>query len=58
MAGFKQGEKLDKLGHRGSNTGELIFDNCHVPCKYIMKQINRRIIAITIMYLKQTMNKR
>ena len=31
MEGFSVGPKLDKLGMRGSNTGELIFDNCKVP---------------------------
>ena len=31
MAGFSTGQKLDKLGMRGSNTCELIFDNCEVP---------------------------
>ena len=31
MDGFSTGLKLDKLGMRGSNTGELIFDNCKVP---------------------------
>jgi len=29
--GFKVGRKLDKLGMRGSNTGELIFEDCVVP---------------------------
>lgn len=29
--GFSAGQKLDKLGMRGSNTSELIFDNCEVP---------------------------
>jgi isovaleryl-CoA dehydrogenase len=31
MQGFSTGQKLDKLGMRGSDTGELIFDNCVVP---------------------------
>ena len=31
FAGFSTGPKLDKLGMRGSNTGELIFENCEVP---------------------------
>ena len=31
MAGFSVGKKIDKLGMRGSNTSELIFDNCEVP---------------------------
>ena len=29
--GFRTGPKLDKLGMRGSSTGELVFDNCRVP---------------------------
>ena len=29
--GFSTAQKLDKLGMRGSNTCELIFDNCEVP---------------------------
>ncbi len=31
MVGFSVGKKIDKLGMRGSNTSELIFDNCEVP---------------------------
>ena len=31
MTGFSTGKKLDKLGMRGSNTAELIFENCPVP---------------------------
>lgn len=31
MKGFSTGPKLDKFGMRGSNTCELIFDNCEVP---------------------------
>jgi isovaleryl-CoA dehydrogenase len=30
-AGFSVGSKLDKLGMRGSDTGELIFENCRIP---------------------------
>ncbi|MPC86086.1 Isovaleryl-CoA dehydrogenase, mitochondrial [Portunus trituberculatus] len=29
--GFSTGQKLDKLGIRGSSTGELIFEDCKVP---------------------------
>lgn len=29
--GFSTAQKLDKLGIRGSNTSELIFENCRVP---------------------------
>ena len=31
FGGFSTGRKLDKLGMRGSNTGELLFDDCAVP---------------------------
>jgi isovaleryl-CoA dehydrogenase len=31
MVGFSTAQKLDKLGMRGSNTCELVFDNCAVP---------------------------
>ena len=31
MVGFSVGKKIDKLGMRGSNTSELIFNNCEVP---------------------------
>jgi len=31
FAGFSVAQKLDKLGMRGSNTGELVFENCEVP---------------------------
>jgi isovaleryl-CoA dehydrogenase len=36
MTGFSVGAKLDKLGMRGSNTAELIFDNCEVPFENIL----------------------
>ena len=31
MAGFPVAQKLDKLGMRGSNTGELVFEDVEVP---------------------------
>lgn len=31
MEGFKSCQKLDKLGMRGSNTCELVFEDCKVP---------------------------
>ena len=31
MEGFQTAQKLDKLGMRGSNTCELIFEDCKVP---------------------------
>tara|TARA_R110000751_G_scaffold12703_6_gene43659 strand:+ start:46851 stop:48023 length:1173 start_codon:yes stop_codon:yes gene_type:complete len=34
--GFSVAQKLDKLGMRGSETGELVFDNCEVPEENVM----------------------
>lgn len=36
FAGFSQAQKLDKLGMRGSNTCELIFQDCEVPAENIL----------------------
>ncbi|MDA9649701.1 isovaleryl-CoA dehydrogenase [Alphaproteobacteria bacterium] len=36
MTGFSTGKKLDKLGMRGSNTAELIFEDCPVPEENIL----------------------
>jgi len=38
MAGFSTAQKLDKLGMRGSNTCELVFENCEVPEENILGQ--------------------
>ncbi|GAB3383439.1 isovaleryl-CoA dehydrogenase [Spongiibacter taiwanensis] len=34
--GFSRAQKLDKFGMRGSNTCELVFDNCEVPAENLM----------------------
>ena len=36
MSGFSTAQKLDKLGMRGSNTCELIFENCEVPYENVL----------------------
>jgi isovaleryl-CoA dehydrogenase len=41
--GFSKGEKLDKLGMRGSNTCELIFDNCFVPAGNVLGEVNKGV---------------
>jgi isovaleryl-CoA dehydrogenase len=40
FAGFSTGQKLDKLGMRGSNTCELIFQDCKVPVENVLGQVN------------------
>jgi isovaleryl-CoA dehydrogenase len=41
--GFTTAQKLDKLGMRGSNTCELIFDNCHIPAENVLGQVNQGV---------------
>jgi isovaleryl-CoA dehydrogenase len=36
MAGFSTAQKLDKLGMRGSDTCELLFENCTVPAENVL----------------------
>ncbi len=40
MKGFSIAQKLDKLGMRGSHTGELVFDNVEVPQENILGGLN------------------
>jgi isovaleryl-CoA dehydrogenase len=39
MKGFSVAQKLDKLGMRGSETGELVFENCEVPDENVLGSI-------------------
>ena len=39
MTGFSRGNKLDKLGMRGSNTWPLFFDNCEVPVENVLGEV-------------------
>jgi isovaleryl-CoA dehydrogenase len=41
--GFSTSPKLDKLGMRGSNTCELVFDNCEVPAENILGELNKGV---------------
>jgi isovaleryl-CoA dehydrogenase len=40
MKGFSTAQKLDKLGMRGSHTGEMVFINVEVPAQNILGQLN------------------
>lgn len=42
-SGFSCARKLDKLGMRGSNTGEIIFDNVFVPSSNILGSLNKGV---------------
>lgn len=41
FSGFSTAQKLDKLGMRGSNTCELVFQNCRVPAENILGELNK-----------------
>ncbi|MEO6296721.1 MAG: isovaleryl-CoA dehydrogenase [Dokdonella sp.] len=43
MKGFSTAQKLDKLGMRGSNTCELVFDNCEIPDANRVGEINEGV---------------
>lgn len=46
MEGFSTGPKLDKLGMRGSNTCELIFDGCKVPAENMLGKLNKGVYVL------------
>lgn len=43
MKGFSTAQKLDKLGMRGSNTCELVFENCEIPAENVLGQVNQGV---------------
>src|SRR5690554_2844726 len=43
MPGFSTAQKLDKLGMRGSNACELVFQDCEVPEENILGELNRGV---------------
>jgi isovaleryl-CoA dehydrogenase len=46
MKGFSVGQKLDKMGMRGSDTGELVFEDCEVPEENVMGGLNRGVAVL------------
>ncbi|QIK81820.1 isovaleryl-CoA dehydrogenase [Lysobacter sp. HDW10] len=43
MKGFSTAQKLDKLGMRGSNTCELVFENCEIPQENVLGEVNQGV---------------
>ena len=43
MPGFSTAQKLDKLGMRGSNTGELVFQDCEVPEENVLGAVGKGV---------------
>ncbi|KFH72208.1 isovaleryl-CoA dehydrogenase, mitochondrial [Podila verticillata NRRL 6337] len=46
MKGFSRGQKLDKLGMRGSNTCELIFEDCEVPAENVLGAVGKGVYVL------------
>lgn len=46
MPGFSTAQKLDKLGMRGSDTCELVFDNCQVPKANLLGELNAGVAIL------------
>ena len=43
MKGFSTAQKLDKLGMRGSNTCELVFEDCEIPDENVMGAVDQGV---------------
>ncbi|MEP6634486.1 MAG: acyl-CoA dehydrogenase family protein [Luteimonas sp.] len=43
MPGFTTAQKLDKLGMRGSNTCELVFENCAIPAENVLGEVHNGV---------------
>jgi isovaleryl-CoA dehydrogenase len=43
MPGFRTAQKLDKLGMRGSNTCELVFEDCEIPVENVLGQVDQGV---------------
>ena len=46
FAGFSCAQKLDKLGMRGSNTGELVFVDCEVPAENVLGSVDGGVAVL------------
>ncbi|GAB1868711.1 Isovaleryl-CoA dehydrogenase, mitochondrial [Camponotus japonicus] len=44
--GFSTAQKLDKLGMRGSNTCELIFEDCKIPAANVLGEVNKGVYVL------------
>lgn len=43
MPGFSTAQKLDKLGMRGSNTCELVFEDCRIPQENVLGEVHNGV---------------
>ena len=43
LPGFRKAQKLDKLGMRGSNTCELVFEDCEIPAENVLGDVDEGV---------------
>jgi len=46
MPGFSTAQKLDKFGMRGSDTCELVFEDCKIPVENVIGEVNRGVALL------------
>ncbi|CAN5235828.1 isovaleryl-CoA dehydrogenase [soil metagenome] len=46
MPGFRTAQKLDKLGMRGSNTCELVFEDCEIPDANVLGEVDQGVYIL------------
>ena len=46
MKGFSTAQKLDKLGMRGSNTCELVFEDCEIPASQVLGEVHNGVAIL------------
>lgn len=46
MPGFSIAQKLDKLGMRGSETGELVFEDCEIPAENMLGELDKGVYVL------------
>ena len=46
MKGFRTAQKLDKLGMRGSNTCELVFEDCEIPDENVLGEVDQAVYIL------------
>jgi len=46
MPGFSTAQKLDKLGMRGSNTCEIVFEDCRIPDENVLGRVNEGVYIL------------
>jgi isovaleryl-CoA dehydrogenase len=44
--GFSVSREIHKVGHRASQTGELVFEDCRIPQENVLGQVNRGVVVL------------